>query len=402
MWTGVTRGGACARAWLWRPALTRAAISHPQVQPHLLLPSPTRPFTTTTTPLLHPSTTAPLRSAELDDVLPDQDALDEEADPGTEYDDDESLASLISGVAEGPKDLDALESSLPEPIELTEHVLQMKRSVKVTSGGRNIRYKALVVVGDENGRGGFGYASGMDSKAATDKSHITARRTLMKVPLWRNRSLYHDVRAKYNSTKVMIRRAPFGSGLKAGRTMYLMCNAIGIKDAVCKIWGSTNEINVVRATFLALAKARSLQDDCNIRGLDHRRFVQPEDDVMFDDTLYRGGSLTMVEAVGRDSKEDFRATIDDDEELEFESFLGVDGPRGPDEPPLPEPEPNPKFELWDVIAEENERSMMAWAREQLQEGDVAGEEIVSQDGAEEIDPDLEEELDDGENSDGDK
>ena len=146
----------------------------------------------------------------------------------------------------------------------------------------------------------------------------------------------------------MIRQAPYGWGVVAPRPIALILDAIGIRDAVCKVWGSTNEGNVVRATFVALSKVRSLDEQCQLLGVDRRRFnhdMASHSD--FKDRLYRGGNFNFEELTGRRSKYAMLATPD----LEDESFevSALDGSDMPSEARAS----NPKFEEWDRIAEAN-------------------------------------------------
>jgi small subunit ribosomal protein S5 len=130
--------------------------------------------------------------------------------------------------------------------------VHINRVAKVVKGGKRFGFAALVVVGDQKGRVGFGHGKAREVPEAIRKATEEARRTLMRVPLREGRTLHHDSTGHHGAGRVVLRSAPPGTGVIAGGPTRAVCEMLGIQDVVAKSLGSTNPYNMVRATFDAL------------------------------------------------------------------------------------------------------------------------------------------------------
>ena len=133
-----------------------------------------------------------------------------------------------------------------------ERVISINRVAKVVRGGRRFSFAALVVVGDQKGRVGFGHGKAREVPEAIRKATDAAKRGLTRVPLREGRTLHHDVLGRHGAGKVFLRAAPPGTGIIAGGPMRAVFETLGMQDVVAKSLGSSNPYNVVRATFDAL------------------------------------------------------------------------------------------------------------------------------------------------------
>ncbi len=136
--------------------------------------------------------------------------------------------------------------------EFVDKLVHINRVDKVVKGGRRFGFAALVVVGDQKGRVGFGHGKAREVPEAIRKATEAAKRNLVKVPLREGRTLHHDVTGHHGSGKVILRAAPPGTGIIAGGPMRAVFETLGIQDVVAKSLGSSNPYNMVRATFDAL------------------------------------------------------------------------------------------------------------------------------------------------------
>lgn len=136
--------------------------------------------------------------------------------------------------------------------EFIDKLVHINRVAKVVKGGRRFGFAALVVLGDQKGRVGFGKGKAREVPEAIRKATEAAKRTLIKVPLREGRTLHHDVRGRHGAGKVILRAAPAGTGIIAGGPMRAVFETLGIQDVVAKSLGSSNPYNMVRATFDAL------------------------------------------------------------------------------------------------------------------------------------------------------
>jgi small subunit ribosomal protein S5 len=139
-----------------------------------------------------------------------------------------------------------------EPSEFIDKLVHINRVAKVVKGGRRFAFAALVVVGDQKGRAGFGHGKAREVPEAIRKATDAAKRSLTRVPLREGRTLHHDVFGRHGAGKVFLRAAPAGTGVIAGGPMRAVFETLGLQDVVAKSLGSSNPYNVVRATFNAL------------------------------------------------------------------------------------------------------------------------------------------------------
>src|SRR3974390_2260972 len=136
--------------------------------------------------------------------------------------------------------------------EFTDKLVHINRVAKVVKGGRRFGFAALVVVGDQKGRGGFGHGKAREVPEAIRKATDAAKRALIRVPLREGRTLHHDVEGRHGAGKVFLRAAAAGTGIIAGGPMRAVFETLGMQDVVAKSLGSSNPYNMVRATFHAL------------------------------------------------------------------------------------------------------------------------------------------------------
>jgi small subunit ribosomal protein S5 len=151
--------------------------------------------------------------------------------------------------------------------EFVDKLVHINRVAKVVKGGRRFGFAALVVVGDQKGRVGFGHGKAREVPEAIRKATDAAKRTLVRVPLREGRTLHHDVRGKHGAGKVVLRAAPAGTGIIAGGPMRAVFETLGVQDIVAKSFGSSNPYNMVRATFDALKHEDSPRGVAARRGM---------------------------------------------------------------------------------------------------------------------------------------
>jgi small subunit ribosomal protein S5 len=141
--------------------------------------------------------------------------------------------------------------------EFTDKLVHINRVAKVVKGGRRFGFAALVVVGDQKGRVGYGHGKAREVPEAIRKATDSAKRNLVRVPLREGRTLHHDTRGRHGAGKVYLRAAPPGTGIIAGGPMRAVFETLGMQDVVAKSLGSSNPYNMVRATFDALKRQDS-------------------------------------------------------------------------------------------------------------------------------------------------
>src|SRR3974390_293186 len=139
-----------------------------------------------------------------------------------------------------------------EASEFVDKLVHINRVAKVVKGGRRFGFAALVVVGDQKGRVGFGHGKAREVPEAIRKATDSAKRNLVRVPLREGRTLHHDVEGRHGAGRVHLRAAPPGPGIIAGGPMRAVFETLGMQDVVAKSLGSSNPYNMVRATFDAL------------------------------------------------------------------------------------------------------------------------------------------------------
>jgi small subunit ribosomal protein S5 len=150
--------------------------------------------------------------------------------------------------------------------ELLEKLIAVNRVSKVVKGGRIFSFTALTVVGDGNGRVGFGYGKAREVPAAIQKAMEKARRNIVNVDL-NGHTLQHPIKGRHSGSQVYMQPASEGTGIIAGGAMRAVLEVAGVQNVLSKCYGSTNPINVVRATIKALVEMNSPEQVAAKRGL---------------------------------------------------------------------------------------------------------------------------------------
>ena len=151
-------------------------------------------------------------------------------------------------------------------MEFSEKVVSIKRVTKVVKGGRNMRFTALVVVGDNNGHVGAGLGKAAEIPEAIRKGKEDAMKNLVSVALDNNSSISHDYIGKFGSATVLLKKSPEGTGIIAGGPARKVCELAGIRKIRTKSLGSNNKTNVALATIEGLSKLKSPEDVARNRG----------------------------------------------------------------------------------------------------------------------------------------
>jgi small subunit ribosomal protein S5 len=149
---------------------------------------------------------------------------------------------------------------------IIEKMVSINRVAKVVKGGRRFAFAALMVVGDQKGRVGYGAGKAREVPEAIRKATERAKRSMIRVPMKEGRTLHHDVNGKYGAGNVVLRSAVAGTGIIAGGPMRAVFETLGIGDVVAKSIGSRNPHNMVKATFNALQRCASPRSVANRRG----------------------------------------------------------------------------------------------------------------------------------------
>ena len=139
-----------------------------------------------------------------------------------------------------------------ETPEFADRLVAINRVSKTVKGGKRFGFAALVVVGDQKGRVGYGKGKAREVPEAIRKATEAAKRGLIRVPLRDGRTLHHDVKGRFGAGKVTLRAAPAGTGIIAGGPMRAVFETLGVKDIVAKSVGTSNPHNMIKATFAAL------------------------------------------------------------------------------------------------------------------------------------------------------
>lgn len=151
---------------------------------------------------------------------------------------------------------------------LMEKVLFINRCSKTVKGGKKMSFSALILIGDGNGRVGFGFAKANELTDAIRKGGEIAKKQMIQVPR-EGTTIPHDIEVKWDGAKIIMRSAPPGTGIIAGSKIRAILEFAGIKDVMAKSFGSNNPINQVRATFGALQKLSLRQEVLESRGCSH-------------------------------------------------------------------------------------------------------------------------------------
>ena len=150
--------------------------------------------------------------------------------------------------------------------ELQDRLVAINRVSKTIRGGKRFGFAALVVVGDQKGRVGFGKGKAKEVPEAIRKATEQAKRQMIRVQLREGRTLHHDMEGRHGAGKVVMRSAPQGSGIIAGGPMRAVFEMLGIQDVVAKSIGSSNPYNMIRATMDGLKKEASPRSVAQRRG----------------------------------------------------------------------------------------------------------------------------------------
>ncbi len=147
-----------------------------------------------------------------------------------------------------------------------ERVIQIRRCACVVKGGRRFSFAALVVTGDSNGRVGYGYGKAIEVPLAVEKATKQSNRTQMSIPIV-GTTIPHQVLGEYRASRVLLLPAKPGTGVIAGHCVRSVVEAAGITDILTKAYGSTNPLNLVKATLDALMKLRTREQIERLRGV---------------------------------------------------------------------------------------------------------------------------------------
>jgi len=153
-----------------------------------------------------------------------------------------------------------------ETPEFADRLVAINRVSKTVKGGKRFGFAALVVVGDQKGRVGFGKGKAKEVPEAIRKATEQAKRQMIRVPLREGRTLHHDMYGRHGAGKVVMRTAPAGTGIIAGGPMRAVFEMLGIQDVVSKSIGSANPYNMIRATLDGLRKESSPRNVAQRRG----------------------------------------------------------------------------------------------------------------------------------------
>ena len=151
-------------------------------------------------------------------------------------------------------------------LELKDRLVAINRVTKVTKGGRAFSFAAIVVVGNEDGVIGWGLGKANEVTAAIAKGVEAAKKNLIRVPVF-NGTIPHEQEAKFGGSRIFLKPASEGTGVKAGGAMRAVLESAGIKDVLAKSKGSSNPHNLVKATIEALSEMRSPQEIAKNRGI---------------------------------------------------------------------------------------------------------------------------------------
>lgn len=143
--------------------------------------------------------------------------------------------------------------------DFEQKVIEIKRVTRVVAGGKRMRFRALVVIGDKKGRVGVGLRKGVDVTEAVNKAVNSAKKTMVNV-LLNDGTIPHEIKLKYKSSTVFLKPAKPGTGVIAGGAIRQVLDIVGVKNVLSKMLGSSNKVNNVMATYLALTKMQPVRN----------------------------------------------------------------------------------------------------------------------------------------------
>jgi small subunit ribosomal protein S5 len=165
--------------------------------------------------------------------------------------------TAISVSRRGRSELPSANQAPKERPEFEELVVSVDRVSRTVKGGRRMRFRALVVVGDRKGRVGTGVAKGQEVQTAVQKATLAARKSLITVPITDRGSIPHEVQARYGATTVLLLPGAVGTSVIAGGSVRAVVALAGVENVIAKTIGSNNKINTVRATMQALQQFKT-------------------------------------------------------------------------------------------------------------------------------------------------
>jgi small subunit ribosomal protein S5 len=148
--------------------------------------------------------------------------------------------------------------------EFEQKTVEIKRVTRVVAGGKRMRFRALVVIGDKKGRVGIGIRKGMDVSEAVNKAVNSAKKSMITVKLI-NDTIPHEIKLKFKSSVVFLKPARPGTGVIAGGAIRQVLDLVGVKNVLSKMLGSNNKVNNVMATYKALAKLKSREEISHLK-----------------------------------------------------------------------------------------------------------------------------------------
>ncbi|MAZ77138.1 MAG: 30S ribosomal protein S5 [Legionellaceae bacterium] len=160
---------------------------------------------------------------------------------------------------------------------LESRVVDIRRTVKVVKGGRDFNFSATAVVGDRNGRIGYGRGKSKEVSTAIQKANEAARRNMRRIGL-NNKTLFYEIISRHGATKVFMKPAAEGTGIIAGGAMRDVFEVLGVSNVLAKIIGSANPTNVIRATINGLTNMKSPADIAEKRGKAISDIIEKKDE----------------------------------------------------------------------------------------------------------------------------
>jgi small subunit ribosomal protein S5 len=148
--------------------------------------------------------------------------------------------------------------------EFEQKIVEIKRVTRVTGGGKRMRFRALVVIGDKKGKVGIGLQKGADVSEAVNKAVNAAKKTMVPIKIV-NDTIPHEIKFKFKSSVVFLKPAQPGTGVIAGGAIRQVLDLVGVKNVLSKMIGSSNKVNNVMATYLALTKLRSKEEISDLK-----------------------------------------------------------------------------------------------------------------------------------------